>query len=169
MIIRPEKPEDISEIRRINAEAFDADGEANLIDALRDSGVPLISLVAEDSEGAIIGHILFSEVTLDPNRTDITIAGLAPIAVLPAYQNKGVGSMLIDEGIKYCKKAGYAAVVVLGHHKYYPRFGFVPSTKYDLTCEYDVPTEVFMVKELWAGALKDCKGEIRYHEVFRQL
>ena len=83
------------------------------------------------------------------------------------HWRKAIGSQLVEEGLKRCEKAGYDAVVVLGHPEYYPRFGFIPSVKYKIRSEYDVPDEVFMVKELKEGALADCKGTIKYHEVFR--
>lgn len=168
MIIRLEKPEDQIGIRHINTEAFDTDAEANLIDALRKSGIPLISLVAEQN-GELVGHILFSPVTLEADNYSISIAGLAPMAVAPAFQKREIGSMLVEEGLKYCEKAGYAAVVVLGHPDYYPRFGFIPSVNYGIKSEFDVPAEVFMAKELRKGALADCNGIVKYHKVFNQL
>ena len=168
MIIRLEKPEDQIGIRHINTEAFDTDAEANLIDALRKSGIPLISLVAEQN-GELVGHILFSPVTLEADNCSISIAGLAPMAVAPAFQKREIGSMLVEEGLEHCKKAGYAAVVVLGHPDYYPRFGFVPSVNYGIKSEFDVPAEVFMAKELRKGALADCNGIVKYHKVFNQL
>jgi len=168
MIIRLEKPEDQIGIRHINTEAFDTDAEANLIDALRKSGIPLISLVAEQN-GELVGHILFSPVTLEADNCGISIAGLAPMAVAPAFQKREIGSMLVEEGLKYCKKAGYAAVVVLGHPDYYPRFGFIPSVNYGIKSQFDVPAEVFMAKELRKGALADCNGIVKYHKIFNQL
>ncbi len=163
MQIRVEKPEDRNKVRAVNLAAFETDAEANLVDSLRGSGIQLISLVAEE-HGDIIGHILFSPVTTDGNAK---IMGLAPMAVLPAWQKKGIGSQLVEEGLKACRKAGYGAVVVLGHPDYYPRFGFVPSVNFGIKSEYDVPPEVFMVKELQKGALKGVKGTVKYHQFFR--
>jgi len=168
MIIRLEKPEDQIGIRHINTEAFDTDAEANLIDALRKSGIPLISLVAEQN-GELVGHILFSPVTLEADNCSISIAGLAPMAVAPAFQKREIGSVLVEEGLKYCEKAGYAAVVVLGHPDYYPRFGFISSVNYGIKSEFGVPAEVFMAKELRKGALADCNGIVKYHKIFNQL
>jgi putative acetyltransferase len=165
LIVRSEKPEDIQKIRTVNRQAFETAAEANLIEALRNSGAPLISMVAEEG-GDIVGHILFSAVSLEDCNQSISIAGLAPMAVLPKHHRKGIGSRLVEEGMRRCQKAEYDAVVVLGHPEYYPRFGFTPSVNYDIRSEYDVPAEVFMVKELREGALADCKGTVKYHEVF---
>ena len=166
--IRPERKEDFSVIRQINRKAFDTDAEANLIEALRKSNVPIISLVAEYND-IVIGHILFSEVSLDGHCPNIKMSGLAPMAVLPEYQRKGIGSQLVSEGIKICLDAGYSAIVVLGHPQFYPRFGFEPSVNYRIKSEFDVPDEVFMIKKLQRGALMNCSGVIRYHEAFKQF
>ena len=165
MNIRFEQINDIEQIKNVHLIAFETDTEANIVDALRNAGVELISLVAE-KHGEIIGHIVFSPVTLD----GVTkIMGLAPMAVLPNLQRKGVGSKLINKGMKACEKAGYEAVVVLGHPAYYPRFGFEPSINFRIKSEYEVPPEVFMVKELKKGALKDKTGTVTYHQIFNEL
>ena len=89
--IRPETKDDLKKIWRVNAAAFDTDAEANLVDNLRKSRIPLISLVAEANE-KLIGHILFSPVILSGNRADVKIAGLAPMSVLPDHQKQGIGA-----------------------------------------------------------------------------
>lgn len=167
MRIRPEQPGDQQQIREINQQAFAGVTEANLVDALRNSGTPLISLVAEENN-RLIGHILFSPVTLVGQTSTPAIAGLGPMAVLPESQGQGVGSRLVIEGLEFCLRAGYVAVVVLGYPDYYPRFGFVPASRFNLKSEYDVPDEVFMLMELQDSALKDCKGIIQYHAAFKQ-
>ncbi|MBE9521040.1 MAG: N-acetyltransferase [Proteobacteria bacterium] len=166
--IRPEGKEDFSAIRRINRKAFDTDAEANLVDALRKSNVEIISLVAEYND-IPVGHILFSEVGLDGHCPDIRLSGLAPMAVLPENQRKGIGSQLVVEGIKACRLAGYSAVVVLGHPQFYPRFGFMPSVNFKIRSEFDVPDDVFMIKELRKDALTNCSGTIMYHAAFKQF
>jgi putative acetyltransferase len=118
--IRPETKDDIRKIWRINASAFDTDAEANLVDNLRKSGIPLISLVAEANK-KLIGHILFSPVTLSGTKADVKIAGLAPMSVLPDHQKQGIGTALVQKGLKRCTSNGYKAVVVLGHPDYYPK------------------------------------------------
>ena len=164
MRIRPEEPGDIRAIHQVNRQAFETAVEASLVDALRRRAQPLISLVAVvDDE--VAGHILFSPVTLssDPGAR---IMGLAPMAVLPAKQRQGIGTALVRAGLEECRRLSFEAVIVLGHADYYPRFGFVPASRYGLTCEYDVPDDVFMVLELSPGTLEGRSGVIRYHAAF---
>ena len=116
----------------------------------------------------LIGHILFSPVTLSGQPRSPAIAGLGPMAVLPEWQRRGIGSLLVTTGLAYCASADYVAVVVLGHPAYYPRFGFVPASGFKIKSEFNVPDEVFMVKELQNGALQDLMGTIQYHPAFKQ-
>lgn len=165
MNIRFEQPEDQEKIRNVYLQAFETDTEANLVDALRNTDVELISLLAEE-RGKVIGHILFSPVTMGD---EVKITGLAPMAVLPDWQAKGVGTRLVNEGLNACNKAGYEAVVVLGHPGYYPRFGFTPAVNFGINSAYDVPAEVFMVKELRDGILNGMTGTIKYHQIFNEI
>ena len=112
MNIRPEREADTPAIRRVNLAAFETSKEAELVDALREQAAPLVSLVAEDA-GAIVGHILFSPVTLI-GHPEITMMGLAPMAVMPARQRQGIGSALVRDGLDACKRLGASAVVVVG-------------------------------------------------------
>jgi putative acetyltransferase len=168
MEIREEQPSDIEKIWKVNSNAFETDAEANLVNALRSSGCTYISLVAE-IENNIVGHILFTPVELIGNNNKLKIMGLAPMAVFSTYQNKGIGSKLVKAGLEQCRSQGYIAVVVLGHPNYYPKFGFVPSVKYGIKSEYEVPDEVFMILELISGSLKNHEGVIKYHEAFNNV
>jgi putative acetyltransferase len=116
--------------------------------------------------GQVIAHIFFSPVTVEGDGRVVAALGLAPMAVLPDYQKRGVGSELVREGLKECQRIGYKIVVVLGHPEYYPRFGFVPARDKGLRSEYLVPDEVFMVAELEAGALDGVLGLVKYHPEF---
>jgi putative acetyltransferase len=162
--IRAEADTDRAAIHAVNTAAFETSAEADLVDALRAKAGPLISLVAEVDE-QIVGHILFSAVSL-AQHPELNLMGLGPMAVLPTHQRQGVGSALVREGLRRCKQRGSQAVVVVGHPEYYPRFGFVPASKYGVRCEYDVPDNVFMLVELVAGTLRGASGLIRYDEAF---
>jgi putative acetyltransferase len=158
--IRREEKQDWAGVQTVHEAAFARSAEANLVAALRERAHPLVSLVAEQ-EGTVVGHILFSPVVL-PNRPELKIMGLAPVAVVPKHQCKGIGSALIRTGLDQCAKLGRGAVVVLGHPEYYRRFGFSPSTYFDIGCEYAVPREAFMIVELQPGFLFGASGTIRY-------
>ena len=165
MQIRAERTGDFGDIRQVNLSAFETATEADLVDALREQARPIVSLVAED-DGAIVGHILFAPVTLSTD-SDLRIMGLAPMAVVPDRQRHGVGSALAEAGIAACREHGFEAVIVLGHPEYYPRFGFVPASRFGLRSEYDVPDDVFMAMELKPGALHGRgPGTISYHPAF---
>jgi putative acetyltransferase len=91
------------------------------------------------------------------------------MAVLPERQKRGIGTQLVKIGLLECRNAGYDCVVVLGHPAYYPRFGFVPATRYGLTSEYEVPDEAFMVLVWQEAVLKDRRGVARYQPEFREV
>ena len=164
MRIRPEIETDRSAIRAVNEAAFGTAVEANLVELLRGRPIRLISLVAA-LDDAIVGHILFSPVSLSEH-PQLALMGLGPMAVAPEHQRKGIGSALVREGLAECKRVACQAVVVLGYAEYYPRFGFVPASRYGVRCEYDVPDDVFMISALDERALDGVCGLIRYDEAF---
>jgi len=165
MDIRTEKPEDLEAVRKLNIVAFGRENEANLVDRLRGIG-STFSLVAVQSD-RIVGHLLFSLVAVEGKCSkNLSILGLAPVAVLPNYQRQGIGTRMIREGLKECGRSGFQAVVVLGHPHFYSRFGFIPASRNSLRCEYDVPDEAFMVLELESGALQECSGTVKYRSEF---
>ena len=167
MKIRPAQLDDAAAIRAVNLDAFETSAEADLVDALCARAAPIVSLVAEDA-GTIVGHILFTPMTLDSN-PDLNVMGLAPMAVLLERQQQGIGSALVRAGLDECWRLGALAVAVLGHSTYYPRFGFVPASRFGLQSDYDVPDDVFMVIEREPGALAGGHGVLRYHHVFAEF
>ena len=162
--IRVEQAADEAAVRAVNLAAFAKPFEADLVDALRVQASPIVSLVA-DADGAIVGHILFSPVTVAA-RGDLAVMGLAPMAVLPSRQRAGIGSALVRAGLDRCRALACRAVVVVGHAAFYPRFGFVPASRFALRCEYDVPDDVFMAMELVPDALNSARGLVRFHPAF---
>lgn len=165
--IRAEREADRQAVHALNASAFETDAEASLVEKLRASAPPFISLVAEVDD-VIVGHIMFTPVSLS-GYTELKIMGLAPMAVTPEKQNSGIGGKLVEAGLEHCRSLGYGAVFVLGHPTYYPRFGFEPSVKYDIKSEYDVPEDVFMAMELEPGYLSSKSGTIKFHPEFNNL
>lgn len=164
-LIRPERPDDIPAIAALLQDAFAGNAEARLVDALREAGALSISLVAVQDE-KLCGHIAFSPVTLD-GIADGGI-GLAPLAVGPACQRRGIGAALIQAGLPACRKAGYRYCVVLGEPEYYRRFGFGAASRYGLASIYDAG-EAFMAQALTPGGLGGRSGLVRYHSAFDAL
>ncbi|MGH9907037.1 MAG: GNAT family N-acetyltransferase, partial [Pyrinomonadaceae bacterium] len=151
----------------MNEAAFGGSDEATIVDALRKAASPHISLVAV-TNGQVVGHIFFSPVKIEADEVVHRALGLAPMAVLPEWQRRGIGSQLVREGLKECQRIGFEIVVVIGHAKYYPRFGFRPAREKGLSCQFEVPDEVFMVAELSTGALNGVTGLVKYRPEFRE-
>ena len=160
LTIRPERPADIPAIRRV-IEAAMRPAEADLVEALRSVYPGLISLIAA-LEGQVVGHILFSPITIQTPKDTLPGLGLGPLAVLPELQRQGIGSALVQRGLDICREQGHARICVLGHRDYYPRFGFAPASKFALHWEHKANLDDFMVLALTPGALDGVQGIIRY-------
>jgi putative acetyltransferase len=167
VIVRNENTEDVEErsaIHSINEAAFGSQNEADLVDTLRTEGVVLVSLVAEIQE-RIVGHILFSRMSIETTAGSVPAAALAPMAVLPEHQRRGIGGQLIRHGLNLLRERGEHIVIVVGHPDYYPRFGF--SSEKALSLESPFPQDAFMAMELSPGSLEAVRGRVRYPAAFR--
>ena len=165
MIVRRESSEDREAVYRINREAFGQRDEADLVDRLRASGRVVLALVAE-LDGRPVGHILFSTAEIVGAGGSCPAITLAPVAVLPALQNRGIGSALVRDGLDRLAAEGHERVIVLGHPDYYPRFGFEAAGEYGIQCPIEAPKEAFMALALKPGALEDCQGTLRWAPEF---
>ena len=159
--VRPEQPGDLQSIRDVHRRAFGQDQEANIVDALRANGAVLVSLVAT-LDGDVVGHVLYSPASIG----SIEGAALGPIAVAPEYQKGGIGAQLIEAGTQMLAATACPFVIVLGHPTYYPRFGFVPARSRGISCQWDVPDDVFMVLTLDEGTMKGVSGRATYRHEF---
>lgn len=166
VIIRPEQAIDFDAIRAVNRLAFGQEAEARLVDRLRDGGFARVSLVAETG-GRVVGHVLFSDLPIRTARGTVAALALAPMAVVPEYQRRGIGSALVRAGLQTCREAGHRIVVVLGHRNFYPRFGFSA----DLAKPLDGPYsgEDFMAIELEPDALTGGAGRVQYPPPFDEV
>ncbi len=168
--IRPEMLEDYAVIFEVNKLAFGQENEAHLVENIRQAANfnPKLSLVAIKHE-KIVGHLLFSPIVIQTPKDNITALALAPLAVRPEFQNQGIGSKLVKQGLEECQSLGHKVVVVIGHPNYYTRFGFSSATAKGLKAPFPVPDEAFMVLELVSGALDEISGMIKYPPVFDEV
>ncbi|PMH41184.1 GNAT family N-acetyltransferase [Vibrio sp. 10N.286.49.B3] len=167
MLIRTEAPVDILAIDRLVKAAFDTEAEANLVMKLRENSQLTLSLVACSDDGEVIGHVMFSPVTVEGQ--DINWQGLAPLSVKKEYRQQGVASKLIQEALIMLQDFSYPACVVLGDPDFYTRFGFKPASEYNLRCEWEVPSEAFLILGVDNYSLDEHQGLINYRSEFSDL
>ena len=160
MIVRDARAADHSAIREVLLAAFPGPDEADLVEQLRANGAAVIELVA-DSNGQIVGHILFS-----PVEAPFRALALAPLAVSPDRQRQGIGSALVDAGHAIAREQCWDAVFVLGDPAYYRRFGYDTALAATFNSPYAGPS--FMIVSL-GGALDADGGQVQYADAFAAL
>jgi putative acetyltransferase len=166
--IREEEPGDEAAIHAVEALAFGQPLEAEIVDRVRVACPEHVSLVAL-LDSRIVGHILFTPVTIEaPEPADQRPRGygLGPMAVHLDHQGKGIGSALVRAGLARMREMGTPFVVVLGHPRYYPRFGFAPASRLSLRPQWEVPDEVFMIHVFAPSRELDLSGTARYRPEF---
>jgi len=168
MIFRPEQTHDVETLHAVERAAFGREAEADLVDQIRASGGITLSLVAVDDD-EIVGHVLFSLVTIRSERGEFQALGMGPVAVRPDRQKQGIGSGMIRAGLDRLRRQGHEIVVVEGDPAYYSRFGFQDVSRYGLSCEFNPPPGCFMVLELRAGALAARTGTVYYLPEFQNV
>lgn len=168
LIIRQEKPTDYTQVEQVVEQAFysaeHSDGnEHQIVHKLRssDSFIPQLSLVAE-IYGNIVGHVLLTSVRIKNQYKDFDSLALAPVSVLPDYQNRGIGGNLIKTAHSKAKQIGFTSVVLLGHENYYPKFGYKAAYQFNITFPFEAPPENCMAVELEEHSLKDVSGVVVY-------
>jgi putative acetyltransferase len=165
--VRNAQPDDAEMVRRVHTSAFGSHVEADLVEQLTEDGQAAISLVAV-IEGQVVGHVLFSPLEVTGTVQPIRALALAPLAVLPEWQRRGIGSRLVIEGIESSVAAGIDAIIVLGHPEYYRRFGSSAQIAECLRAPYSGPA--FMALELTPGAVTSAAGAlVRYPGAFSRL
>jgi len=168
--LRSETRNDYPGIQQVNDMAFGQPNEGLLVEKLRSNSnfIDKLSIVAEFNE-RIIGHILFFPIQVKDDLKQYDSLALAPVSVIPEFQNKGIGGQLISKGLEMAREMGFKSVIVLGHKDYYPRFGFVPASNWRIKAPFDVPDEVFMALELEKDGLKDVSGVVEYPGEFEEV
>lgn len=172
-MIRTEEKQDFIQVEQLLKDAFKSEAEPRLVERIRTSEefIPELSIVSEsESDGHITGHIMLSLGEVVDDDQSYRVACLAPLAVEPALQRKGIGGALIKEALNRCKQFNIPLVFLIGHPSYYPRFGFVKAGHHGFQLkQFEVPEEVFMVYEIEDGALGRFNGELRYSDAFKDL
>ena len=158
---------DAQAVDEVVASVFGRDDEARLVRQLR--GAPGAFELVAAVRGEVLGHIMFSPVRGRDDSPVLSGAGLAPLAVQPRWQRRGIGSALVTRGLEECRARALGLVVVLGHGSYYPRFGFAPADRIGLRCKWSGDGDRFMYLELVAGHAALANGLIRYRAEFENL
>ena len=164
--VRAANADDLDAIVEIHRAAFGRDAEADLVRRLVAAGRAAISLVAVDDEDTVLGHVLFSPVTIEEG-DDGKSLGLAPVAVHPDHQRQGLGHDLIEEGIGACFVQDARAVFVLGSPAYYTQFGFTKASVHDLHDAYE-GGNAFQVLPLTIDGLSGYRGRVNYAPEFAE-
>jgi len=163
VVVRRECTGDISAVRGVNQAAFGRNEEADLVDRLRNEGAVLASFVA-DQNGRVVGHILFSRTLIETADESVLSVALAPLAVSPSHQRRGIGTQLVRFGLQWLRTRGERSVLVLGHPHFYQQFGFSTDRARALTTPFS--PHAFMALELVVDALDDLRGTVRYPAAF---
>lgn len=168
LTIRKEQPDDFDAIYAVEKAAFDRPDEADLVNQLREKDAIWLSHVAvQDDE--IVGHAIYTMVTVTDGDTVHEYPALGPVAVVPGHQREGVGAALMRVGLREARSQGQGMMFVLGHPEYYPRFGFEPAKPLGFTSDYikdEGPHEHFMVAIFDESLRGKIKGHVKYHEAF---
>lgn len=170
LIIRPELSNDIRKITGLYDEAFGQPCEGKLVDALRHNplfiqGLSLVAVVEEK----LAGHILFFPVFIRGGGKVFQTLALGPMAVLPGYHRKGIGTALVNAGIDEAKAGKFRSVLVLGHPDYYPRFGFKSASQYGIYPPFEVSQGGFLAMELLPDSLRGVSGCVEYPAEYAEV
>ena len=164
--VRAARPADAAAIRHVLCAAFPTPAEADLVEALDRDGDAVLSLVAVDG-GTIIGHVLFSRMAVQADDRPLAGLGLAPVAVIPGRQGEGIGSAMIEAGLRAAQSIGTEIVFVLGEPDYYGQFGFDAGTAEPFASPYAGP--YFQAKMLGTPVNSPTSGRADYAPAFADL
>ena len=172
MHVREARAADLNDVLAVERLAFGYDKEAELVRALLEdaSAEPFLSLLAFDDDKAV-GHILFTAAHLEGGQGAASITLLAPLAVVPDAQKKGVGGSLVERGLQLLSESGVDLVFVLGHPDYYPRHGFTSAGALGLSAPYPIPEEhaaAWMVQALRPGVIGSVSGTVVVADALNQ-
>lgn len=155
MLIRNEEKRDYEEVERITRKAFynlyvPGCVEHYLVHVMRghEDFVPELDFVIEE-DGRVIGNIMYTKAKLvDEEKREKEILTFGPVCILPEYQRKGYGKMLMEYSFEKAAALGYDAIVIFGNPGNYVARGFRSCKKYNICIENGLYPAAMMVKEL---------------------
>ena len=159
-----EAPGERDQVLALNRAAFGGEVEAEIIERLTADELVAVSLVAREN-GGVVGHIMFSDLDVRVDGRLLHAASLAPMAVAPTQQRRGIGSSLVRAGLAAMRAGAYDAVIVLGHPEFYSRFGFTAHAVARMKSPFQ-GHEAFMGIALTLGALDGAQSDCRYPAAF---
>ena len=165
--IREETSADVREISAVHDAAFGRRNEAQLVERLREEGRIAASLVASD-HGRIVANAVFSRLTVRSSGKPIAAAALAPVAVTPTRQSRGIGARIVRSGLALCAQRGYDIVIVLGDPQYYRRFGFSSELAENVRSRYSNAGPAWMAMELRVSNRPLTPCEVTYPAAFEE-
>lgn len=172
--VRLEQPSDYRAVEELTRDAFwgqflpDAD-EHVLVHKLRKDNafIPALDYVAQTQAGEIVGHILYSKAAIKTNEGKLLeVITFGPLSVHPAYQNKGIGRMLMEHTFDKARQLTYRAILIYGHADYYTRLGFLPAREYGIRNEAGMDVDAFMAMPLYENALSGMAGVYIENPIF---
>lgn len=170
--IRKEKKSDYKAVFTLIKQAFKSmdlgdNKEQFLVERLRNSSafIPELSLIAE-VEDEIVGHILLTKIKIINEQSESDSLVLAPVSVVPKFQRRGIGGLLIKHAHKIAKEMNFKSVILLGHADYYPKFGYVQAHKFGIELPFDAPKENCLAIELTKNGLEGISGTVEYPKEF---
>ncbi len=172
MLIRQGLDADLESVVSVQKAAFGSDEEATLAKHLiaDPTAGPVVSMLAFYGDKAV-GNALFTSARLEPE-ADLRLSILAPMAVVPEFQNQGIGGKLIEAGLRVLTDRGTNLVFVLGYPAYYGRFGFSPAGRLGFDAPYPIAeqhADAWMVRELGSRGIARMRGRVVCADALNRL
>ncbi|OPY18007.1 MAG: Acetyltransferase (GNAT) family protein [Methanomethylovorans sp. PtaU1.Bin093] len=172
--IRQEEEKDFKDVEYLTREAFwdiykPGCDEHLVLHKIRkvSAFVKELDLIACDKD-TIVGNIIYSRArVVNEENKEFEVLCMGPIAVLPSYQNQGIGSLLMEHSIEKARQLGYKGIVIFGNPDYYHRFGFVDAKEYNIQTSWGDNLDAFMALELYENSLKGISGKFFEDEAFK--
>jgi len=164
------KKQDFEEVDMLLKISFDNEYAVEMLHKMIETDllIPELSRIARINN-QIIGVLICGRAEIKKGKRSIDTVSLAVIAVIPAYQNLGIGGQLIQNTFDKARSLNHQSVIVMGDEDYYPRFGFKPTIDFNISCPFDINNDNFMAKELFPDSLSNSEGTVKYHSLYNDM